>query len=139
MSKKHIAFPFEKLKKYIIFRPPAARVSGIVEESPGKLQYEVALFREAEAGPGSNALVAEEVPVEQAVPIGTKLQLRASINADSGKMIAATVAVDDADAVVVFVAAAVVAIPPFVSRTARTGICTQHIGRGRQIYVLPQH
>ncbi len=102
-------------------------MSGIVEESPGKLQYEVALFREAEAGPGSNALVAEEVPVEQAVPIGTKLQLRASINADSGKAIAATVVDDDADAVVVvFVAAAVVAIPPVVSRTARTGICTVH-------------
>ncbi len=97
-------------------------MSGIVEESPGKLQYEVALFREAEAGPGSNALVAEEVPVEQAVPIGTKLQLRASINADSGKTIAAAaVAIIVVDVAAV---ADVVAIPLAVSRTARTAMCT---------------
>ena len=62
---------------YDFFRPPAARVSGIVEESPGALEYEVALFREAskEEDAGDN-----EVPVDQAVAIGTKLQLRATIN-----------------------------------------------------------
>ena len=67
-------------------RPPAARVSGIVRESPGNLEYEVALFRESP--PGKNdlgAVGANEIPVEQAVPIGTKLQLRASINTNSCK------------------------------------------------------
>ena len=31
----------------MFFRPPAARVSGVVQESPGTLEYEVALYREA--------------------------------------------------------------------------------------------
>lgn len=62
-------------------RPPAARVSGIVEESPGKLEYEVALFREASA---KDDVTTNKIPVDQAVPIGTKLQLRASINSESG-------------------------------------------------------
>ena len=61
--------------------PPAARVSGVVEETPGPLQYEVALYREARS---DTDLKANEVVVEQAVPIGTKLQLRASINTNSG-------------------------------------------------------
>ena len=58
-------------------RPPAARVSGIVEESPGNLEYEVALFREASR---DEEVSSNEVPVDQAVAIGTKLQLRATIN-----------------------------------------------------------
>ena len=67
--------------------PPAARVSGVVEETPGKLEYEVALFREA-SGNNNNDLANDlirdaDIPVEHAVPIGTRLQLRASINADS--------------------------------------------------------
>ena len=81
------------------FRPPAARVSGIVEESPGNLEYEVALFREAASAAsnsnsnllssslqtGNNNNAINEIPVDQAVPIGTKLQLRATINTQSGK------------------------------------------------------
>ena len=66
------------------FRPPAARVSGVVEESPGTLEYEVALFREASKGGDEQS--ENEVPVDQAVAIGTKLQLRATINSQqSGK------------------------------------------------------
>ena len=66
------------------FRPPAARVSGVVEESPGTLEYEVALFREAAKGDEQSD---NEVPVDQAVAIGTKLQLRATINSQqSGKL-----------------------------------------------------
>ncbi|XP_055640101.1 uncharacterized protein LOC129777694 [Toxorhynchites rutilus septentrionalis] len=74
--------------------PHGARVSGVVEETPGRLEYEVALYKEAPpiariAGlknHSSNSLPAvtnNEVPVDQAVPIGTKLQLRARISAQS--------------------------------------------------------
>ena len=53
-----------------------------MEESPGTLEYEVALFREASKDDTSE----NEVPIDQAVSIGTKLQLRATINSDqSGK------------------------------------------------------
>ena len=45
-----------------------------MERESGKLVYEVALYREAEADTAS---------IEQAVPIGTKLQLRASIDTRS--------------------------------------------------------
>ncbi len=51
-----------------------------MEESPGPLEYEVALFREASKG---EQLPDNEVPVDQAVAIGTKLQLRASINSEN--------------------------------------------------------
>jgi len=60
-------------------------VSGVVEETPGRLEYEVALYKEApptRVGNNSNS----ELPVDQAVPIGTKLQLRAKINPDSGML-----------------------------------------------------
>ena len=70
------------LRRVRLSRPPAARISGVVEESPGKLEYEVALFRES--GPGGSGGGGAESPVDQAVPIGTKLQLRATIGADSG-------------------------------------------------------
>ncbi|CAO1307459.1 unnamed protein product [Diamesa serratosioi] len=89
--------------------PHGARVSGVVEETPGRLEYEVALYKEAPPlgringnvgnGPGShrdqhlakNNLTNmipgintnNEVPVDQAVPIGTKLQLRARISIQS--------------------------------------------------------
>ena len=56
----------------------------MVEESPGKLEYEVALFRESGAGVSGGGGSGAESPVEQAVPIGTKLQLRATIGANSG-------------------------------------------------------
>jgi len=62
-------------------------VSGVVEEKPGTLEYEVALYKEA---PPKNKTQTQpsaqggELPVEQAVQIGTKLQLRARINALSG-------------------------------------------------------
>ena len=62
-------------------RPYAARVSGVVEESPGPLEYEVALYREAT----SSDQFSNDLPVDQAVVLGTKLQLRATINTDSGE------------------------------------------------------
>lgn len=62
----------------------------MVQESPGTLEYEVALYREAsprseDGGNGLTVDLANEIPVDQAVPIGTKLQLRATINNESGK------------------------------------------------------
>ena len=79
---------------FIFLRPPAARVSGVVQESPGTLEYEVALYREAsprsiedggDGGDGLTVALQNEIPVDQAVPIGTKLQLRATINNESGR------------------------------------------------------
>ncbi|XP_061378366.1 uncharacterized protein LOC116772726 isoform X1 [Danaus plexippus] len=65
--------------------PHGARVSGVVEETPGRLEYEVALYKEAPpVSRHSNHSL--DMPVDQvntAVPIGTKLQLRARINPDS--------------------------------------------------------
>uniref|UniRef100_A0A8W7JVG8 ZP domain-containing protein n=1 Tax=Anopheles albimanus TaxID=7167 RepID=A0A8W7JVG8_ANOAL len=81
--------------------PHGARVSGVVEETPGRLEYEVALYKEAppiarisgnlaglknHSSSSSSSLPAvtnNEVPVDQAVPIGTKLQLRARISSQS--------------------------------------------------------
>lgn len=78
-----------------------ARISGVVEETPNKLEYEVALYKEAPpigrigGIPGMSAhlknhtkqqqaiLNQSELPVDQAVPIGTKLQLRARISQQS--------------------------------------------------------
>ena len=68
--------------------PHGARVSGVVEETPGRLEYEVALYKEAPTRVGAQGTLPPglpgELPVDQAVPIGTKLQLRARINPDSG-------------------------------------------------------
>ena len=64
-------------------RPYAARVSGVVEESPGPLEYEVALYREAASNDEIGST--NDLPVDQAVVLGTKLQLRATINTDSGE------------------------------------------------------
>ncbi|XP_014279287.1 uncharacterized protein [Halyomorpha halys] len=61
--------------------PHGARVSGVVEETPGRLEYEVALYKEAPARIANSS--SSELPVDQAVPIGTKLQLRARINPKS--------------------------------------------------------
>lgn len=73
-------------------------MSGVVEETPGRLEYEVALYKEAPPvarinGIGTHQLKNQsvatsvasqhELPVDQAVPIGTKLQLRARISAQS--------------------------------------------------------
>ena len=67
----------------------------MVQESPGVLEYEVALYREAsprsDDGNGGIGLpisldLENEIPVDQAVPIGTKLQLRATINEASGML-----------------------------------------------------
>ncbi|XP_030383984.1 uncharacterized protein LOC115631402 [Scaptodrosophila lebanonensis] len=77
--------------------PHEARVSGVVEETPNRLEYEVALYKEAPpvarisgtTNPVSTTKdvpalsTASELPVDQAVPIGTKLQLRARISAQS--------------------------------------------------------
>lgn len=80
------------------FSPHGARVSGVVEETSGRLEYEVALYKEAPStvtnkglplgdsnsygNHSAQALVASqnELPLDQAVPIGTKLQLRARIS-----------------------------------------------------------
>ncbi|XP_012271710.1 uncharacterized protein LOC105695055 isoform X2 [Orussus abietinus] len=76
--------------------PHGARVSGVVEETPGRLEYEVALYREA-AGNTSEASSGSQT-VDQAVPIGTKLQLRARISAESAwgyiKLLEVTVSPD---------------------------------------------
>lgn len=66
-----------------VHSPHGARVSGVVEETPGRLEYEVALYKEAPARL-TNMSHNSELPVDQAVPIGTKLQLRARINPHSG-------------------------------------------------------
>lgn len=71
-------------------------MSGVVEETPGRLEYEVALYREA-AGNNSDTSIGTET-VDQAVPIGTKLQLRARINTESAwgyiKLLEVTVSPD---------------------------------------------
>lgn len=67
---------------WFCYSPHGARVSGVVEETPGRLEYEVALYKEA---PARKTNSSSELPVDQAVPIGTKLQLRARINPQSGK------------------------------------------------------
>lgn len=77
-------------------------MSGVVEETPGRLEYEVALYKEAPplgritgnmAGLNGHLknqtkqqqaiMNQNELPVDQAVPIGTKLQLRARISSQS--------------------------------------------------------
>lgn len=82
--------------------PHGARVSGVVEETPGRLEYEVALYKEAPAARLSNTTsMSGELPVDQAVPIGTKLQLRARINPESAwkyvKLMEVTVSPDPDD------------------------------------------
>lgn len=82
--------------------PHGARVSGVVEETPGRLEYEVALYKEAPAARISNtSATSNELPVDQAVPIGTKLQLRARISPDSAwkyvKLMEVTVSPDPDD------------------------------------------
>ncbi|XP_034933966.1 uncharacterized protein [Chelonus insularis] len=76
--------------------PHGARVSGVVEETPGRLEYEVALYREAVGNASENSLGSEAV--DQAVPIGTKLQLRARISPESAwgyiKLLEVTVSPD---------------------------------------------
>lgn len=75
--------------------------TGVVEETPGRLEYEVALYKEAppigriNGNHGISAhlknqtkqqqaiMNQNELPVDQAVPIGTKLQLRARISQQS--------------------------------------------------------
>lgn len=78
-------------------------MSGVVEETPGRLEYEVALYKEAppigrisanlaslnahlknQTKSNQQAMLNQnELPVDQAVPIGTKLQLRARISQQS--------------------------------------------------------
>ncbi|KAL1517376.1 hypothetical protein ABEB36_001146 [Hypothenemus hampei] len=84
--------------------PHGARVSGVVEETPGRLEYEVALYKEAPAATKINNISTtgnNELPVDQAVPIGTKLQLRARINPESAwkfvKLMEVTVSPDPDD------------------------------------------
>jgi hypothetical protein len=76
--------------------PHGARVSGVVEETPGRLEYEVALYREAAGNTSDNSIGTETV--DQAVPIGTKLQLRARISTESAwgyiKLLEVTVSPD---------------------------------------------
>lgn len=82
--------------------PHGARVSGVVEETPGRLEYEVALYKEAPAARIHNTSSQPgELPVDQAVPIGTKLQLRARISPESAwkyvKLMEVTVSPDPDD------------------------------------------
>lgn len=91
---------YECLKSNIILfshSPHGARVSGVVEETPGRLEYEVALYKEAPPASTVNGTPilglphhlknqsnqVNELPLDQAVPIGTKLQLRARISRQS--------------------------------------------------------
>lgn len=74
---------YDLILKFFFNSPHGARVSGVVEETPGRLEYEVALYKEAPARL-TNLSHNSELPVDQAVPIGTKLQLRARINPHSG-------------------------------------------------------
>ena len=88
-------------------RPNQARVSGVVEESYSKLEYQVAVYRQADVGNpnqwvnhgpkvanvaisgATNGYTNQQpfiIPLDEAVPIGTRLQLRATINSDSGKL-----------------------------------------------------
>lgn len=68
----------------------------MVEETPGRLEYEVALYREATGNNVSDSSSSQTV--DQAVPIGTKLQLRARISPDSAwgyiKLLEVTVSPD---------------------------------------------
>ncbi|XP_012259326.2 uncharacterized protein LOC105687925 isoform X2 [Athalia rosae] len=77
--------------------PHGARVSGVVEETPGRLEYEVALYREA-VGNATDSGTSGSQAVDQAVPIGTKLQLRARISSESAwghiKLLEVTVSPD---------------------------------------------
>ncbi|XP_024938707.1 uncharacterized protein LOC107265663 isoform X2 [Cephus cinctus] len=76
--------------------PHGARVSGVVEETPGRLEYEVALYREATGNATDSS--SNSQTVDQAVPIGTKLQLRARISSESAwgyiKLLEVTVSPD---------------------------------------------
>uniref|UniRef100_T1IU53 Peptidase S1 domain-containing protein n=1 Tax=Strigamia maritima TaxID=126957 RepID=T1IU53_STRMM len=75
--------------------PLQGRISGTVEESASRPEYGVSVYREAEANSRSGNF---EMPVDQAVPIGTKLQLRATVNTESmwkyAKLIEVTVSTD---------------------------------------------
>ena len=62
-------------------RPSGGRVSGVVEESPGRLEYEVGLYRESSLNNGKFS-----VPVDEPVPIGTRLQLLTRISTDAGNV-----------------------------------------------------
>ena len=81
--------------------PSQARVSGVVEESSSKLEYQVAVYRyvdaKVEAQRSSSIPISAEtaasrgrnngpflVPLDDAVPIGTRLQLRTTIQPQSG-------------------------------------------------------
>lgn len=82
---------------FSLHSPHGARVSGVVEETPGRLEYEVALYKEAPPASTVNGNTmlglphhlknqsnqVNELPLDQAVPIGTKLQLRARISQQS--------------------------------------------------------
>lgn len=83
VSVNYVRFVAVLKQKFFFCSPHGARVSGVVEETPGRLEYEVALYKEAPARL-TNLSHNSELPVDQAVPIGTKLQLRARINPHSG-------------------------------------------------------
>lgn len=79
-------------------RTGQARVSGVVEESYAKLEYQVAIYRQPEDrnsrdyqrsfATGTLATRYQQqnnIPLNEAVPIGTQLQLRVNINPNGGK------------------------------------------------------
>lgn len=78
-----------------IFRPRQARVSGVVEQSSSKLEYQVTVYRYGEEGQQlaerplqSAGRITKSgpylIPVDDAIPIGTPLQLRMAISSPSG-------------------------------------------------------
>ncbi|XP_046453557.1 uncharacterized protein LOC124201131 [Daphnia pulex] len=95
--------------------PRQARVSGIVEESSTKLEYQVDVYRYIEESPypttqrqNSPTAVGKVgvtgpylIPLDNAVPIGTRLQLRTNFNQQSAwkyaKLVEVTVTTDPKD------------------------------------------
>jgi len=83
---------------WIYNRPIQARVTGVVEQSYSNLEYRVEIYRRVddknkiEGKSLSNGIIVNPpvtsgpymIPLIEPVPIGTRLQLRAVLNKDSG-------------------------------------------------------
>ncbi|XP_023239599.1 uncharacterized protein LOC111638168 [Centruroides sculpturatus] len=86
----------QKVTSFSGSMPPSGRVSGVVEGDPGELVYNIGLYQEST--PRSNNF---DLDVEEIVPIGTMLQLRANINNKSAwkyvKLLEVTVSADEND------------------------------------------
>ncbi|XP_067135091.1 uncharacterized protein [Centruroides vittatus] len=86
----------QKVTSFSGSMPPSGRVSGVVEGDPGELVYNIGLYQEST--PRSNNF---DLDVEEIVPIGTMLQLRANINNKSAwkyvKLLEVSVSADEND------------------------------------------